>query len=325
MIYFFYGDEEFNISNEIKKLKDKLDKNFIQMAYKEINNPKFPDLIAAVSSQPMMFGKMLVVIDCIKYFKSKSDDEGGFDDKELKQFEEALENHNENLDIVFRAYAEPDSKKKTSIDKRKKIFKILSKYNSQEFSQIPSYKTDELESWIKAQAKKHDLKIENDAVSLLLLQAGSNLRLLDSELEKLKVFVKDKPATKDVVKEICVNNDDLFAFVDYLSSGNTSKALSEYQKLLMTRHPLAILSVLHTMLHTKIQIKANSLHYSPDEIAKMINMHPYRVKLEMSKLKNISLKNLVKLKENLTAAEYKIKTGKSSLSPEREVEYALLQ
>lgn len=325
MIYFFYGDEEFNISNEIKKLKDKLDKNFIQMAYKEINNPKFPDLIAAVSSQPMMFGKMLVVIDCIKYFKSKSDDEGGFDDKELKQLEDALENHNENLDIVFRAYTEPDSKKKTSIDKRKKIFKILSKYNSQEFSQIPSYKTDELESWIKAQAKKHDLKIENDAVSLLLLQVGSNLRLLDSELEKLKVFVKDKPATKDVVKEICVNNDDLFAFVDYLSSGNTSKALSEYQKLLMTRHPLAILSVLHTMLHTKIQIKANSLHYSPDEIAKMINMHPYRVKLEMSKLKNISLKNLVKLKENLTAAEYKIKTGKSSLSPEREVEYALLQ
>ena len=325
MIYFFYGDEEFNISNEIKKLKDKLDKNFIQMAYKEISNPKFPDLIAAVSSQPMMFGKMLIVIDCIKYFKSKSDDDGGFDDKELKQLEEALENHNENLDIVFRAYAEPDSKKKTAVDKRKKIFKILSKYNAQEFSQIPSYKTDELESWIKAQAKKHDLKIENDAVSLLLLQVGSNLRLLDSELEKLKIYVKDKSATKDVVKEICVNNDDLFAFVDYLSSGNIAKALCEYQKLLTTKHPLAILSVLHTMLHTKIQIKANSLHYSPDEIAKMINMHPYRVKLEMSKLKNISLKNLVKLKENLTEAEYKIKTGRSSLSPEREVEYALLQ
>ena len=325
MIYFFYGDEEFNISNEIKKLKDKLDKNFIQMAYKEISNPKFPDLVAVISSQPMMFGKMLIVIDCIKYFKSKSDDEGGFDDKELKQLEDALENHNENLDIVFRAYSEPDSKKKTTIDKRKKIFKILSKYNAQEFSQIPSYKTDELENWIKNQAKKHDLKIDNDAVSVMLLQVGSNLRLLDSELEKLKVFVKDKSATKEIIKEICVNNDDLFAFIGYLSSGNMPKALAEYQKLLMTKHPLAILSVLHSMLHTKIQIKANSLHYSPDEIAKMINMHPYRVKLEMGKLKNISLKNLVKLKENLTQAEYKIKTGQSSMSPEREVEYALLQ
>ena len=45
MIYFFYGDEEFNISNEIKKLKSKLDKNFLEMSYKEIKNPKFPDLI----------------------------------------------------------------------------------------------------------------------------------------------------------------------------------------------------------------------------------------------------------------------------------------
>ena len=30
----FYGDEEFNISNEIKKLKSSLDANFIEMSYK---------------------------------------------------------------------------------------------------------------------------------------------------------------------------------------------------------------------------------------------------------------------------------------------------
>ena len=48
MIYFFYGDEEFNISNEIKKFKDKLDRNFIEMSYKHFNNPKFPDSVAAL-------------------------------------------------------------------------------------------------------------------------------------------------------------------------------------------------------------------------------------------------------------------------------------
>ena len=325
MIYFFYGDEEFNISAEIKKLKGMLDKNFIEMSYKEFNNPKYPELIAAVSSQPMMFGKMLIVIDCIKYFKNKSDEDGGFDDGQLKQLEQALENHNQNLDIVFRAYSEPDSKKKTSVDKRKKIFKILSKYNTQEFKQIPSYKTEELESWIKQQAKKHDLKINQDAVSALLLQVGSNLRMLDSELEKLKIFSNDKPATKDMVKEICVNNEDLFAFIDYLATGEISKAMAEYQKLLMTKHPLAVLSVLHTMLHDKIQIKANASRYTADEISQMINMHPYRVKLEIQKMKNIPLKSLVKLKQNLTEAEFKIKSGLSDMSPEREVEYALLR
>jgi DNA polymerase-3 subunit delta len=328
MIYFYYGDEEFNISNEIRKLKSKLDKNFLEMSYKEFDNPNSPDLISAVSSQPMMFGKMLIVIDCINYFKSKkkdSDGEGGFDDAQIKQIEAALDNANENLDIVFRAYCAPDSKKKTSVDKRKKIFKLLSKYNSQEFNQIPAYKTAELETWIKNQAKKHDLKINPDAVSLLLLQVGSNLRMLDSELEKLKVFAKDKPATKDMVKEICISNEDLFSFIDSVIAGSKLKALEQYNKLISTRYPLSILAVLHSSLKEKIFIKANGGKYSQDEIAKMTSMHPYRVKLELQKLKQVPLKNLVQLKENLTEAEYKIKTGQSNLAPEREIEYAILR
>ncbi len=321
MIYFFYGDEEFNISNEIKALKAKLDKNFIEMSFKSFDNPKFPDLIAAVSSQPMMFGKMLIVIDCMKYFSSNSDE--GFDDSQIKIFEQALQNSNENLDIVFRAYCAPESKKK--VDKRKKIFKILSKYNAKEFAQIPSYKTAELEAWIKNQAKLKKIKIENDAVSLLLLQVGSNLRMLDSELEKLKVFASDSVVTKDMVTEICVNNEDLFAFIDYLVEGQKSKALEEYQKLLTTNHALAIMSVLHSMIHSKIQIKALASKYSQDEIAKIVNMHPYRVKMEIQNLKQTPLKELVRLKKNLTDAEFKIKSGQSNLSPEREVEYALLR
>jgi len=323
MIYFFYGDEEFNIANEIKTLKAKLDKNFIEMSYKEFDNPKFPDLIAIVSTTPMMFGKMIIVIDCIDYFKSKKED--GFDDKQLKQLEDALQNVSPDLDIIFRAWANPNSKTKTGVDKRKKIFKLLSKFNSKEFAQIPSYKTDELENWIKNQAKVHNLKIAPDAVSTLLLQVGANLRMLDSELEKLKVFTGENQATKEIVKEICVNNEDLFAFIDYLATDNKIKALEEYQKLLTSTHPLAIMSVLHTMLHNKIQIKAKAKSHSSDEIAKIINMHPYRVKLEMQKLKNISLQTLVKLKENLTQAEYRIKSGQSNLTPEREVEYALLR
>ncbi len=323
MIYFFYGDEEFNISNEIKKFKDKLDKDFIEMSYKYFNNPKFPDLVAAIRSQPMMFGKMLLEINCLSYLSGKSSEDSGLDDKQIKQITEALEGVSENLDIIFVAQLPPDSQKK--IDKRKKFFKVLSKYNAKEFPQIPSYKTAELESWIKQQGKSKDLKLSDTVVSEMLIQIGSNLRLLDSELEKLKIFAGDKPVTIDMVREICVTNEDLFAFADFLILENKSKALIEYQKLLTKKHPLEILSVLHTLLHGKIQIKANSAKHNAEEIAKIINMHPYRVKLELQKLKNISLKNLVKLKENLTEAEYKIKSGQANLDIDREIEYAILQ
>ena len=327
MIYFFYGDEEFNISNEIKGFRDKLDKNFIEMSYKTYNNPKFPDLIAILKSQPMMFGKMLIVINCLNYLSGKKadDDEfdNGFDDKQLKELSETMESCNENLDVIFVAMLPPDSKKK--IDKRRKIFKILSNFNSKEFLQIPSYKTEELEGWIKQRAGIKELKLPNDVASLMLIQIGSNLRILDSELEKLKVYAKDKPVTKEMVREICTTGEDLFGFSEYLITGKTSQALEEYQKLLSKKHPLEILAFLHTQIRNSIQIKAYSGKHSQDEIAKMINMHPYRVKLELKKLKDVPLKNLVRLKENLTEAEYKIKTGRSVLDVEREVEYAILR
>ena len=228
MIYFFYGDEEFNISNEIKKFKDKLDKNFMEMSYKYFNNPKFPDLVAALKLQPMMFGKMLVEINCLSYLSGKSEDKS-FDDKQIAQITDALDNCSENIDIIFTAQLPPDSQKK--IDKRKKFFKVLSKYNPKEFLQIPSYKTAELESWIKQQGKTKDLKISDEVASAMLLQVGANLRMLDSELEKLKIFAADKPVSKDMIKEICVTNEDLFTFADYLICDNKTKALEEYQKL----------------------------------------------------------------------------------------------
>lgn len=323
MIYFFYGDEEFNISNKIKEFKSKLDKDFAEMSYKYFNNPKFPDLISAIKSQPMMFGKMLVEINCLGYLSGKSSDDKSFDDKQFKQLAEALDCSSENVDVVFTAQIPPDSQKK--IDKRKKIFKLLSKYNAQEFNQIPSYKTAELEGWIKQQAKSKDLKISDEVAGAILFQVGSNLRMLDSELEKLKIYAGKSPVTKEMIKEICVTNEDLFVFIDYLVEGNKSKALLEYQKLLAKKHPLEILSVLHTLLHSRIQIKAYSAKHSPDEIAKIINMHPFRVKMEIQKLKNISLKDLVKLKKNLTDAEYKIKSGQSNLDIDKEIEYAILQ
>ena len=323
MIYFFYGDEEFNISNKIKEFKSKLDKDFAEMSYKYFNNPKFPDLISAIKSQPMMFGKMLVEINCLGYLSGKSADDKSFDDKQFKQLAEALDCSSDNVDVVFTAQLPPDSQKK--IDKRKKLFKLLSKYNAQEFNQIPSYKTAELEGWIKQQAKSKDLKISDDVAGAILFQVGSNLRMLDSELEKLKIYAGKNPVTKEMIKEICVTNEDLFVFIDYLVEGNKSKALLEYQKLLSKKHPLEILSVLHTLLHGSIQIKAYSAKHSPDEIAKIINMHPFRVKMEIQKLKNVSLKDLVKLKQNLTDAEYRIKSGQSNLDIDKEIEYAILQ
>ncbi len=316
MIYFFYGEEEFNISNEIGKLKKTLDKNFFDMSFKIYDNPKFPDLISILRTQPMMFGKMLIVINCLEYF-SKT-----FDDKEIKQISKALENNTDNLDIVFVAQLPRDEGKK--LDSRKKLFKLLKKYNAQEFPTIPTYKTAELEAWVQKQAKTKKIKLDTNALPVLISQVGNNLRQLDTELEKLALLAYPKDLiNKDMVQEICIANEDLFAFSDYLMQNEKSKALLEYRKLLDKKHPLEILAVLQTMLRRWIILKSKASECTPMELSRLTGQHEYVVKLTLQKLKKTNLKDLVRLKQRLTDTEYKLKSGQL-LDIEQEVENAFL-
>ncbi len=316
-VYFFYGEEDFDIENEINKLKKGLDKNFLEMSFKTYDNPKFPDLISILRSQPMMFGKMLIVINCLDYF-SKT-----FEDKEMKQIEQAIEDNTENLDIVFVAKLPRNEGKK--LDSRKKFFKLLAKQNSKECAVIPAYKTAELESRITKIAKDKGIKLEKNAITALISQVGNNLRQIDKELDKLKLFAYPKDiVTAPMVREICISNEDLFAFSDSLMENRKDKALLEYRKLLDIRYPLEILSILQTMLRRWIIIKAKAKTASPTELSRMTGMHEYVVKLTLQQLKNANLKDLVRLKQNLTEAEYRIKAG-LAFDVEKEVENALFR
>lgn len=318
-IYFFYGDEDYNIEQEIKKLKKKLlDKNFSSMNFKTADNPSFADLISLLRTQPMMFGNMMAVINCQEYFSK------AFEDSQLEEISTALEDNSESLCVVFTAILPRNEGKK--IDSRKKIYKIITKYaQSQEFPTFKTYKIEDISSWINKEAKKHEIKLDKDAILTLIEQVGNNLRELSKELEKLKLLAYPKTdITKKMVKEICISNEDLFGFADFLLKGDRGHALLEFQKLLDKKHPLEILSALQTMLRKWIMLKSKSREKSPFELSKLTGQHEFIVKKTLEKMKDTPLKDLVSLKQNLTLAEYNIKSGKS-LNPVYEVECALFK
>ena len=70
-VYFFYGDEDFNIDLEIETMRSKLNQDFISMNYQTLDNPEYSDLISALRTPPMMFGDMLIVINSEKYFSTQ--------------------------------------------------------------------------------------------------------------------------------------------------------------------------------------------------------------------------------------------------------------
>lgn len=318
-VYFFYGDEDYNIEQEINKLKNKLlDKNFASMNFKVADNPSFADLISLLRTQPMMFGNMMIVIDCNDYFS------GSFEDSQLKEITDALEGNPETLCIVFRAILPRNEGKK--VDSRKKIYKIITKYaQCQEFPTFRTYKQEEIASWIKKEAKKQEISLEEDAIITLIEQVGNNLRELVKELEKLKLLAYPKTVvTKKMVKEISISNEDLFSLTDFLIKNDKGHALIEFHKLLDKKHPLEILSSLQTMMRRWIIIKSKAREKSPLEISRLVGQHEFVVKKTMAQMKDTSLRDLINLKQNLTDAEYKIKSGKA-IDAVEELECALFK
>ena len=317
-VYFLYGDEDFNIDLEIAKMKSTLNQDFISMNFQTYDNPDYKTLISILRTPPMMFGNMLIIINSENYF---SGNKNYFDDSELSDIEDALKNNPKTLDIAFVVKLPRDENKK--LDSRRKLYKILSGFNTKEFPAFKTYKTAEIAMWIKNRAKTKDIVLKDDTVQLLIEHLGNNLRQFDTELDKLKLIAyPSKTITKEMVGEICVSNQDLFNFTELIMIGKKDLALLEFKKLLDKKHPLELLSAIQTMLRKWIILKTKTA--SPAELSRLTGMHEFVVKQTLQKLKNTPISELVKLKENLFEVECKIKSAES-VDMISEVECAIIR
>ena len=317
-VYFLYGEEDFNIDIELEKMRSKLNPDFLSMSYQVLESPDFSTLINAVRTTPMMFGSTLTVVNATNYFFDKK--KTWFEDSELEELEEALPMVGEAVDIVFVVNVPRNENKK--IDTRRKLFKILSKFNPTEFKTYSTLYPKEIETWVKNRAKSKGLTLKDDAAELMVQQIGNDLRLFDKELEKLILVVyPEKVVTKEVVEKNCISNQDIFNITKSIMHNQKDKALLEYKKLLDVKYPLEILSAIQTMLRQWIIVKSA---FSNQDIVKMTGINEKRIGYMKKDLQGIALKDLIKLKTNLYEVECRIKSGQA-LDAESEVECALIR
>lgn len=319
-VYFLFGDEDYNIDLEIEQMRSKLNPDFLYMSYRVYDNPDYQTIISALRTPPMMFGETLIVINSEGYF---SGNKNFFEDSELEDIEDALKNNPDGLNVVFVVKLPRDENKK--LDSRKKLYKILSKYNVKEFPVFKTYKTAEIGAWIKSRGKIKGISFKEDAIEIMIEQIGNNLRQFDMEMDKLKLIAyPESVITKKMVQSICISNEDLFNFAELIMTGAKDKALLEFEKLLDKKHPLEILSAIQTMLRKWIILKIKSGSESAAELSKQVGMHEFVLKQTLQKLKNTPVSELVRLKENLFEVEYKIKSAET-IDVISEVECALIK
>jgi len=295
-IYLIYGNEQYFIDNEIKKLI-KLHENYECIKYdmREVNiSVALQDVL-----MPSLFfdNKIVICYNCIFLTSLKCEIEHN-----IEQLQKYINTENENI-LVLVVNEE-------NLDKRKKICKELEKIATKKVCN--ELKEQELSKFVNEYVKINKFTIDALAVNKLIGNIGNNLYMMASELEKLFIYKNDdRNITKEDIN-LCVSrviNSNVFDLVDAIVKKDINKSLMLYDDLLlMNEEEIKLIVILANQFRLIYQVKEMfKKGYSEFDIAKNLDVHPYRVKLANNVC--ITSNEALKYLKSLSEIDEKIKNG----------------
>ena len=215
-----HGTNEYLISKKILEIRDGIqpvdlmDVNFVQI---DAKSSTVDEIINACCTVPFMTNYRLVLVN---FFSDLIRVEKSYDWKNLSS---RIENFPDTTFVVFR---ENELKKSDS------IFKFLG--DSVKSDRFENFKYRELLDWAKNRFDDLEVSIAPKALALLVESIGTDLRLLDSEIQKLSMY---KPleiiSTNDVEDLVAyVKEQSVFRLVDSTIDGNVAHSLKLLESLI---------------------------------------------------------------------------------------------
>lgn len=244
------------------------------------------DTISFLASNKVIIGKNLT--------------QNSFTEKDINTLNKYLNNPNCDVLLILTT---------SSIDTRKKAIKeIVSKLTTINIETTPK-------DIIKDLFKDYDL--EYKVINLLEEYYSDDLERLVSECQKLKLaFIDTKKISYEKASELLVkplNKRDNLAFdlVREIALKDKRKAISIYNELLSYNvESYSLIGLLESQYRLLYQVKVlNKKNISYNDIAKELDVHPFRVKKTLELIRFYTLKEIRKLIKNLADIDFKIKSG----------------
>ncbi len=183
----------------------------------------------------------------------------------------------------------------------------------QEFS-VPDERRGSLQRWIQDRVKKKGGEIEARAAHELANFVGSNLRLLDRELEKLVVYVDGQhPISVEDVRDLVpyIHEANIFEMTDALGRRDGPRASQLLHRMLDGgNEPLYLLSMIVRQFRIMIQVKdlaERGVH--PNDIPTRLGMNAFVARKGLSQAAQFSREQLEAIYRKLWETDLSIKTG----------------
>ena len=128
-------------------------------------------------------------------------------------------------------------------------------------------------SYIAGMIKSKELSADTSVIKLLIPRLGTDLRLISSEIDKLKLGIYPaKKITEKNVEEFCVIKEDIFALTDLVASFDKNEVFRQYTAVCAKAHPLEILAWLQSTVKKMLFVKLNEKTMSAKNMAVVLKM-----------------------------------------------------
>ena len=299
MNYILYGELYPMIRKHLNKiLKERLENpDDFNVVHIDLDESSIDEIAYESLSLPLGYDKKVVVVDNSSFLTkdvTKEDEE-----KVL----ELLKNSSDDIDIIF-IYRNSD------VSKSGKIFNYV-KENGQIFEFL-NIEKDQWPIYIKKYFKNKNIEIEPDAIDELANRIDGDLTRFLNEAEKLSLY-SNSISLSDVL--LMVNKpleDDAFQISNALFKGDNGLAITIYRDLqkLGQKFTDALIPMLASQFRFISEVCfLASQGLDREEIAKQLEVNPFRVKIALSNSKNISRKQISRALSDLYNLDVQIKSG----------------
>ncbi len=305
-LYLVVGAEPFQASEIIKQFKNRFVKEETSQALNfevwegEGLNPN--ELLNSLDMLPGLFSAEEEVrfILCQRFDKAPA----GSLETLQKYFS------NPSITTVFLMMAD-------KVDKRKSWYKAVEANG--DVIEIREPYDREWPKWLGYFEKRHGKRIEPAAWEMLVAASGRCLSLLSSEIEKMAIYLNDKPTLQlaDVQAMGAYSaGEDIFSLVEDIAMKRRAAALRKYDVLLRNgESDIKLLSIIvrqFRMIDQALRLTKRGVA-DPKVVASQIGAHPFFVSKIFEQMNKHSEDRLGNILDLLAQSDYQIKTGDGNL------------
>jgi len=318
MFYVLHGEDEFSRSEILAEMKAKMgDPAMADLNTTVLEGSKatLAELMHACDTVPFLADRRLVILEGLltrlgdggKGKADKGKEHPSWKEEYLEKLTAYLQRLPETTRLVF-----VESK---SIHPNHPILKMALADKERGYTKefrLPT--SSKLRQWIADRVERKGGEIEVSAAEELAAFVGSDLRLLDQELDKLISYVdRARPITKADVHLLVsyVQQANVFEMVDALGRRDGQQAIHLLHRLLEDgEHPLSLLGMIVRQFRIMIQVKdLVERDVPPAKIGAQLGLHRFVAEKGLRQSRNFSMEQLETIYRKLLETDLAIKTG----------------